>query len=164
MKEAGMHRRLASLAAGGALAIALAGVASAAPPHQEWNQFTTDPYTIAECDGYDLIEQDVVNVHVASFVNSDGEETRFVNHSTSTGFIWRSDSLQVVATYQDAGGTFTAGPGNVFTWTGVHNDWRLADGTRIRDVGRVVVAEVAPGEFQRVFEAGRIPEPDPCTW
>jgi hypothetical protein len=157
-------RRVATGLAIALITLAAAGPVGAASPETELLTFTTDPYLIAECDGYDVLEQDDVSIRILAFFDRNGDFVREVFHSTTSGVVWRSDTGELVATYSDAGGTFTATAQNSFTWTGVHNEWTLTDGTVIRDVGRVVVAEVAPGEFERTFEAGRIPEPDPCSW
>jgi hypothetical protein len=157
-------RQMITLGLAGAMVLIVAAPAAAAQPAMDLLSFTTDPYVIAECDGYDVMEQVDVTILEMDFFNSSGDFVRHVAHAASTGTEWRTDTGAVLATYQDAGGTFTATADNVFTWTGIHNQWTLTDGTVIRDVGRVVVAEVAPGEFERIFEAGSIPEPDPCTW
>jgi hypothetical protein len=157
-------RRMTSLGLAGAMVLIVAAPAAAAKPARDVLQFTTDPYVIAECDGYDVMEQVDVNIREMDFFDKSGNFVRHVSHAASTGVEWRSDTGALLATYQDAGGTFTATANNVFTWTGIHNQWTRTDGTVIRDVGRVVVAEVAPGDFERIFEAGSIPEPDFCTW
>lgn len=158
-----MHRIL-TLAAASLLTLALAGPTLATQPGSETVTFTSDPYVLGECDGYDVLEQDQVSMRVRTFVDRSGDVVREVTHATDVGDVWRSDTGARLATYSDAGGTFTVRANGTFTWTGVHNRWTLVDGTVIKDRGRVVVAEVAPGEFERVFEAGKIPEIDPCAW
>jgi thioredoxin reductase len=157
-------RRIAATVAGSFLMLTVAAPVMASPPSGETVTFTTDPYVIAECDGYDVVEQDDVSMRIRDFVDRTGAVVREVTHATDTGVIWRSDTGVQVATYADAGGTFTSRADGTFTWTGVHNRWTLTDGTVIKDRGRVVVAQVAPGDFERIFEAGKIPEIDPCTW
>ena len=157
-------RRMATGLAITLITLAAAGPVAAVAPETELVSFTSDPFVIAECDGYDVLEQDDISIRILAYFDRDGEFVREVLHATNSGVVWRSDTHELLATYSDAGGTFTATAENTFTWTGVHNEWTLTDGTVIRDVGRVVVAEVAPGEFERTFEAGKIPEPDPCSW
>jgi hypothetical protein len=158
-----MHGRLGSAIAAGVLALAVAGPALAAAPERSVDQFTTDPYVFAECDGYDVIEQDVVDTEIYSYFDSEGNWLRDVFHAATSGVVWRSDTGAQIATYSDAGGTFTATSENVFTWTGNHSGWTLNDGTHIKFVGRVVVAETENG-FERIFAAGQQPDFDPCDW
>jgi len=146
------------------LIFALAGPVSAAQPDHQRFSFTTDPYVLAECEGYDVVEQDEVELAIVTYFDRSGDVVRDVFHSATTGIAWRTDTGAQLATYRDNGGTFTATSIGTFTFTGVHNEWTLGDGTVIRDVGRVVVAEVAPGDFERIFDAGQFPEVDPCTW
>jgi hypothetical protein len=162
-REVPMRRTIAAGAAVVLLAFAAAPVAAMAP-EQGFDSFVTDPYVIAECDGYDVMEQMTIYVRYVVYLDRDGDFVREVAHATNSAVEWRSDTDEQLATYRDAGGTFSATAGATFTWTGIHNEWTLASGEVIRDVGRVVVAEVAPGEFERVFEAGQLPETDPCTW
>jgi hypothetical protein len=157
-------RRLLTPVMGLAMALAVVSPAAASAPARWLDEFTTDPYVIAECDGYNVMEQ--VDVHIAQFdfFDQNGDLARHVSHAASTGVDWRSDTLEQVATYSDQGGIFIATSDNVFTFTGIHNAWTLNDGTTLRDLGRLVVAEVAPGDFEVVFDAGRHDERDPCTW
>jgi hypothetical protein len=159
-----MRRSFALVPVAAILALAAACPAAASSPEFDTVTFTTDPYVLAECDGYDVMEQLDVSIRVQVFTDRNGQFLREVDHATDSGIDWRSDTNEQIATYSDAGGTFTAAVNSVFTWTGIHNQWTLTDGTVVRGVGRVVVAEVAPGDFQRIFEAGSIPDPDPCSW
>jgi hypothetical protein len=160
-----MRRSIALLPVLAVLALAAASPAAANSPEFHTVTFTTDPYVLAECDGYDVMEQLDVSMRIQVFFDRNGEVLREVTHATDSGIDWRSDTNEQLATYSDAGGTFTAAVNNVFTWTGIHNLWTLTNGEVIRGVGRVVVAEVAPGDFQRIFEAGSIPDDvDPCSW
>jgi hypothetical protein len=154
------------LAGGAAILLLALGAAPvmAAVPERGIDSFVTDPYVIAECDGFDVMEQTTVSVRWVSYFDQDGNWVRDVSHATDTAVDWRTDSGEQVATYSDAGGTFTAKVDGTFIFTGIHNAWTLRSGELVRDVGRVVVAEVAPGEFDRIFEAGQLPETDPCTW
>jgi len=158
-----MNRRLGPIIGAGILLLAMAGPAAATAPERTIEEFTTDPYLFAECDGYDVIEQDDVQIRIQSYFDANGDWLQDVFHSASTGSVWRSDTGAQIATYFDAGGTFTASAANVFTWTGVHAAWKLSDGTRVVLVGRVVVAETENG-FERVFVAGQQPDFDPCDW
>lgn len=157
-------RRLHIPAIGLAIGLAVVSPVLAGAPVRWLDRFTTDPYVIAECDGYDVLEQDVVRADQVDFFDRTGNFTRHVSHSASTGVVWRSDTNVQLATYKDQGGIFTATSDNVFTFTGIHNAWTLNDGSVIRDVGRIVFAEVAPGDFEVVFDAGRHDDRDPCTW
>jgi hypothetical protein len=157
-------RRFAALAAGTLIAMVMAGPALATAPSTDHQRFTTDAYVVAECDGYDVLEQDHVDITIQTYFDRNGDVSRMIFHSSDTGIVWRSDTDEQLATYADAGGTFTQTSDGRFIWTGVHNAWTLTDGTTIRDAGRVVVAEVSPGQFERVFAAGHLPEPDPCSW
>ena len=159
-----MRPALVSLLAAAAVLVAAATPAAAQAPDHWMNAFTTDPYVIAECSGYDVLEQDVVSTRGVDFFDRNGEFTRSVSHSASTGVVWRSDTGAQLATYRDRGGIFVQTADNVFTFTGIHNWWTLTDGTVIRDLGRLVVAEVAPGEFEVVFDAGQHDDRDPCLW
>jgi hypothetical protein len=158
-----MNRRLGSIIEAGALVLAVAGPVAATAPERFVEQFTTDPYVLAECDGYDLIGQDVVDNEIHAYFDKDGNWLRDVFHAATTGTVWRSDTGEQIATYSDAGGTFTATSENTFTWTGIHGSWTLSDGTQIKFVGRVVVAETENG-FERIFTAGQQPDVDPCSW
>ncbi|HJW22755.1 MAG TPA: hypothetical protein VJ506_10025 [Candidatus Limnocylindrales bacterium] len=159
-----MHRRLTGSAAGALLALALATPTMAASPSRDQQAFVTDPYVLAECDGYDVLEQDTVSIAVDTFYDSAGNVLRTVLHANDHGIVWRSDSGAQLATYTDAGGTFTMTADGKFVFTGVLNTWTLTDGTTFRDVGRIVVAEVAPGEFEPIQVAGTFENADPCDW
>jgi hypothetical protein len=157
-------RRVMGLAGAALIALAVAAPVAASAPEREVISFTTEPYIFAECDGYEVIEQ--LNIHsvIDRYFNAAGEVTRQVNHSSTTGVDWRSDTGDQLATFSDAGGTFTATADNTFTWTGNHGAWTLTDGTTVKLVGRVVVEEVEPGVFERTFGAGSFDDVDPCTW
>jgi hypothetical protein len=157
-------RRLASWFGGIVLVATMAAPAAAAAPTIEDVAFTSDPYVLAECDGYDVIEQDQIQFRVMTFIDGDGNWKRTVTHGSDTGLAWRSDTGEEIATYRDAGGTFTASADGLFTFTGIHNLWITSSGAVVKDRGRVVVAEVAPGDFERIFEAGKIPDAEPCSW
>jgi hypothetical protein len=157
-------RRLLTPAMGLVMALAIVSPVAAQAPDHWLDDFTTDPYVIAECDGYDVMEQIDVHIDWFAFFDQNGEFVRQVGHAASTGVDWRSDTNAQVATYSDQGGIFVATADNVFTWTGIHNAWTLNDGTVLRDLGRRVVAEVAPDDFEIVFDAGTHDEIDPCTW
>ena len=157
-------RRLHIPAIGLAISLVAVSPVLAKAPDRWVDQFTTDPYVIAECDGYDVLEQDVVNTDQVDFFDHTGDFVRHVSHSASTGVVWRSDTNEQLATYRDQGGIFIATSDNTFTFTGIHNAWTLNDGSVIRDLGRTVFAEVAPGDFEVVFDAGRHDDRDPCTW
>jgi hypothetical protein len=157
-------RRVMGVVGAGVIALAFAGPVAAGAPERDAFTFTTDPYVFAECDGYDVIEQLDVRVSVDRYLNADGDVIREVDHSRTTGSDWRSDSGVQLATFSDIGGTFTATASGTFTWTGNHSTWTLADGTMIKLVGRVVVQELAPGDFERTFSAGSFDELDPCSW
>lgn len=102
---------------------------------------------------------------LVGYYDNAGEFIREVNHSSTTGTYWRTDTGEQIATYTDVGGIFTATADTTFTFTGIHSEWTLSDGTAIRFVGRVVIAEVEPGVFERIFDAGKTShEFDPCTW
>ena len=157
-------RRLTSTVIAILLTLTVLSPVAAAGPTVQNVSFTAGPYVFAECDGYDVMEQIDVEMRIVSYVDSSGSWVRDVTHGSSTGGEWRSDTGDQIATYSDAGGTFTAAADGTFTWTGIHNRWTTTSGLVIKDRGRVVVAEVAPGDFERIFEAGQIPEPDPCSW
>lgn len=157
-------RLLMGLAAAGVLVLAMAAPTAASAPGREVVQFTTDPYTLAECDGYDVIEQLDVRAVIDRYVDRDGNVIREVTHSSTAGIDWRSDTGEQLATFSDTGGTFTATSDETFTWTGIHSAWTLTDGTVVKFVGRIVVAEVEPGVFERTFSAGSYDELDPCGW
>ena len=156
-------RRVMGLAGAAVIALAVAAPAAASAPEREVFAFTTEPYVFAECEGYDVIEQLDVYSSVVRYFDG-GEVVREVTHSSTTGRDWRSDTGEQLATFSDAGGTFTASADGTFTWTGKHSAWTLADGTVIKFVGRVVVEEVEPGVFERTFGAGSYDELDPCSW
>jgi len=153
---------------GTAAAVALLAIAAssaaAAQPQREILEFTTDPYVIAECDGYDVVESVDVHAAIDSYVDRNGNWVRTVNHSSTTGVDWRSDTGEQIATYSDIGGTFTATADNTFTFTGIHAAYRTTSGATSRFVGRVVVAEIAPGDFELIFRAGHYDDIDPCSW
>ena len=157
-------RRLVTMAIGLFMTVAAISPVAAGAPARSVDVFTTDPYVIAECDGYDVLEQVDVHIDQFDFFDLNGDFVRHVSHSASTGVDWRSDTNEQVATYKDQGGIFIATSDNVFTFTGIHNAWTLNDGTVIRDLGRIVFAEVAPGDFEVVFDAGRHDDREPCDW
>jgi hypothetical protein len=157
-------RRLLTPALGLLIALAFVSPAAARAPDRWLDEFTTDPYVIAECDGYDVMEQIDVHIDQFDFFDQTGGFVRHVSHAASTGVDWRSDTNEQLATYSDQGGIFIATADNVFTFTGIANAWTLNDGTVLRDLGRRVIAEVAPDDFEIVFDAGRHDEIDPCTW
>jgi hypothetical protein len=152
------------MAIGLLMTVAAVSPVAAGAPARSVDVFTTDPYVIAECDGYDVMEQIDVHAVQFDFFDLNGDFTRHVTHSASTGIDWRSDTNEQVATYKDQGGIFVATSDNVFTFTGIHNAWTLNDGTVVRDLGRIVFAEIAPGDFEVVFDAGRHDDRDPCSW
>ena len=158
-------RRMATGLAIAVFALRAAGPVGAAAPERESVYFTVGPSVFAECDGYDVLEILEVSAKLAGYFDNSGEFVREINHSSTTGTYTRSDTGEQLATFTDVGGTFTATPNPTFTFTGIHSEWTLSDGTAIRFVGRVVVAEVEPGVFERIFEAGKTShEFDPCTW
>jgi hypothetical protein len=157
-------RRLLTPAMGLVMTLAIVSPVAAQAPDRWLDVLTTDPYVIAECDGYDVMEQIDVHTEQFDFFDQNADFVRHVSHSASTGVDWRSDTNEQVATYNDQGGIFIATSDNVFTFTGIHNAWTLNDGTVLRDLGRIVFEEVVPGEFEVVFDAGRHDERDPCTW
>jgi len=157
-------RRIGSIGAAGLLLLAMAGPASAAAPEVFAESFVTDPYVWLECDGFDIMEQTTVSFRIYSYFDRQGNWLRDVGHYTDTAVEWRSDTGEQVATLSDAGGTFTATADSTFTWTGVHSEYTTRSGVVYRFVGRVVVAEVEPGEFERIFEGGQFAEIDPCSW
>lgn len=157
-------RRVMGFVGAGVIALAVAAPVAASAPERDAFTFTTDAYVIADCDGYDVMEQLTGRVVVVDFVGPGGDVIREVVHSSTTGLDWRSDTGAQLATFSDVGGTFTAAANGTFTWTGIHSQWKLADGTVVKFVGRVVVAEVEPGVFERVFGAGSYSDFDPCTW
>jgi hypothetical protein len=53
---------------------------------------------------------------------------------------------------------------NRFIFTGIHFEWTLNDGTVVRGSGRVVVQEVAPGQFEVTHASGQFDDFDPCSW
>ncbi len=159
-----MVRRLGMLAATAAMMLAAAAPVAAAASHERWiDTFTTDPYVLAECEGYDVIEQDDAYFVIDSYFDRDGNWLRDVFHASTTGTVWRSDTEAQLATYGDAGGTFTTTSRDRFTWTGIHGVWTLTDGSTVTFVGRVVV-EVIDGSFERTFGAGSYDDLDPCSW
>ena len=157
-------QRLLGIASGVLATIAIVGPVAATAPQRQVFNFETDPYVLAECDGYDVVEQLTVYSVVDSYFDANGGWVRDVVHSTTTGTDWRSDTGLQIASFSDAGGTFTARSNNTFTWTGNHSTWTTTDGRVFRNVGRVVVAEVAPGEFERIFAAGNLRDIDPCDF
>ena len=157
-------RRLLTAGVGLVMSLTAVSPVVAGAPSRSLDEFTTDPYIIAECAGYDVLEQIDVHTDQVDFFDRSGDFVRHVSHSASSGVDWRSDTGEQVATYNDQGGIFIATSANTFTFTGIHNAWTLNDGTVIRDLGRIVFAEIAPGEFDVVFDAGRHDDRDPCLW
>ena len=59
-------RRLVPMAIGLFMTVAAASPVAAGAPARSVDVFTTDPYVIAECDGYDVLEQLDVHAETAS--------------------------------------------------------------------------------------------------
>ena len=104
-------RRLTSTVIAILLTLTVLSPVAAAGPTVQNVSFTAGPYVFAACDGYDVMEQIDVEMRIVSYFDSSGSWVRDVTHGSSTGVEWRSDTGDQIATYSDAGGTFTAAVG-----------------------------------------------------
>jgi hypothetical protein len=133
-------------------------------------EVVSDAYTLAECDGFDVVEDNVVTLVVAVFKNRDGTDNREVTHADTDGVTMRvypDDSTIQVATYRDKGGIFIADADGTFTWTGIIDQFTLRDGTRLVNIGyqqfHVISWDPFEGEWLRDVGAYSL-DSDPCTW
>lgn len=159
----------ATLLAALALVLVAAQPGLAGAP-ERWTEVIEDSYVLAECDGYEVVQFNVVTLAVAAFEDRPNDEARVVTHADTVGVVRRvyeDGSTLDVATYRDRGGIFVEGPGDTFTWTGIIDRYELRDGTMLVNIGyqQLRVLSWDPFEAEWVRDVGRYTlDSDPCTW
>ena len=153
-----------------ALGAVLAGPVAATAPDR-FREVIEDTWTQAECDGYDVVQFNVVTIDVTVFHDNDGNDVRAVTHADTVGVtrqVYPDGSTVDVATYRDRGGIFVESPADdTFMWTGIIDWYSLRDGTQLKNIGSQLLQVLSwdPFEAEWIRDVGPYTlDRDPCTW